>query len=53
MVPVKPGFHYTVQVTLPAYRDEAYLLGKLVIVTDAETEPERVLNLRARFGRKR
>jgi len=50
---VAEGSQYAVRVTLPAYRDEAFLLGKLIIETDAAVEPVRTLHLRAKFGRKR
>ena len=40
-------------VTLSEYRKEAFLLGKLIIETDAEINPVRILNLRAKFGRRR
>ncbi len=50
--PIVVGSHYTVQVSLPAYRAEAFLMGKLVIETDAAVEPIRTLDLRAKFGRK-
>jgi len=50
---VAEGSHYAVRVTLPAYRDEAFLIGKLIIETDAAVEPVRTLHLRVKFGRKR
>jgi hypothetical protein len=50
---VAEGSQYAVRVTLPAYREEAFLLGKLIIETDSAVEPVRTLHLRAKFGRKR
>lgn len=47
------GMHYSVAVSLPAYRTESYLNGELIIETDAAIEPIRKLKLRAMFGRKR
>jgi hypothetical protein len=46
------GSQYSVKVIIPAYRDEAYLIGKLLIETDSPVEPLRTLHLRAKFGRK-
>lgn len=50
---VSEGTQYQVRVSLSAYRDEAFLLGKLLIETDAAVEPVRTIHLRAKFGRKR
>ncbi len=47
------GSHYSVAVTLPAYRTESYLNGELIIETDATVEPVRKVKLRAMFGRKK
>jgi hypothetical protein len=52
VVPVIEGSQYRVDVSLPRYRVETYLVGQLIIETDATVEPTRTLTVRAKFGRK-
>ena len=53
VIPRTEGSHYQVAVRIPKYRTETFIVGKLVITTDAEIEPVREITVRAKFGRKK
>ncbi|MFQ5654137.1 MAG: DUF1573 domain-containing protein [Planctomycetota bacterium] len=47
-----PGSRYAVKVSLPHYRKESYLRGKLIIRTTDARNPVREIPLQARFGKR-